>query len=389
MLGGILFSSFRTDSIHFANDPTNGKYDYYLVEAGRLRDEGQYTASFQMLQHCLALRPDAPSALFELSQYYMALNRPEQAGAALQKAVATRPDNYWYADALSDYYYRTGQIDQAIVLLDSMLIRFPTRQEPLMNLLAVYQQKGDTDKQIKILDELEQKMGQSEYLSMMKYQLYQQKKDTLHAFAELQDLITRYPTEMRYRTMLGDAYLQVSQPERALDLYQHVLAAEPHNIPALFSMAGYYRYVGDTDRYNLQVDSLLLNKDVPIDRKEEMMRMLVIQDNGSNGRDSLRIRRLFDDMVASNPEDSIIPTLYVQYLYSTKRETAAVPVLKHLLRINPANDAARMTLLQQAVQANDTDAVIRICGPGFRLNPTEVRYAYYLGISYYQKDSLT
>ena len=56
-------------------DEQDRKYDYFFHEATRLRIQKQYDASFDMLQHCLAIRPNSASALYELAQYYIVLKQ--------------------------------------------------------------------------------------------------------------------------------------------------------------------------------------------------------------------------------------------------------------------------------------------------------------------------
>jgi tetratricopeptide (TPR) repeat protein len=382
---GAMLCSFRPDSVD-----VQGKYDYYFLEASRLKEAGDYSATYAMLQHCLELRPDAPSALYEISNFYRMLNKPQAARRALEKAVAGAPDNYWYADALSNFYYQSGQKDKATALLESLMQRFPARQERLATiLLEVYGSENDYDKQIAILDSMESRLGVNEDISMTKYQIYLAKKDTAAAFSVIEGLVAKYPLDMRYLTTLGDTYMQHGQPEEAYATYMKALQAEPRNTQTLLSLANYYMQTGQTEKYHRQIDSLLLGDNaLATAQKSEILRMMVIQNNAANDRDSLRLRRLFAAVIPADTADVSIPTLYAQYLFSQKKEQEAVPVLEYILRHDPSDDAIRMTLLQQAVAANDLSQIIRVCRPGILHNPAEMRYYYYLGVASYQQDSL-
>ena len=44
------------------------KFDYYFLEAIRLKQAGDYDAAFDLLQHSLAINPHDASALYELAQ---------------------------------------------------------------------------------------------------------------------------------------------------------------------------------------------------------------------------------------------------------------------------------------------------------------------------------
>lgn len=64
------------------------KYDYFFLEAMRMKGKNEYDAAFGLLQHCLDINPTASSALYEISQYYMFLRQVPQGQVALEQAVA-------------------------------------------------------------------------------------------------------------------------------------------------------------------------------------------------------------------------------------------------------------------------------------------------------------
>ena len=41
-----------------------GKYDYFFLEAMRLKEKKDYASAFGLLQHCLDIHPNAASALY-------------------------------------------------------------------------------------------------------------------------------------------------------------------------------------------------------------------------------------------------------------------------------------------------------------------------------------
>lgn len=89
------------------------KYDYFFLEASRLKMKDDYSAAFDLLQHCLTINPNASSALYEISQYYMYLKQVPQGQAALEKAVENDPDNYWYSQGLASLYQQQNEMQKA------------------------------------------------------------------------------------------------------------------------------------------------------------------------------------------------------------------------------------------------------------------------------------
>ena len=191
------------------------KYDYFFLEAMRLKEKKDYASAFGLLQHCLDIHPNAASALYEVSQYYMFLRQVPQGQEALEKAVANAPDNYWYSQGLASLYQQQNELDKAITLLEQMVVRFPAKQDPLFNLLDLYGRQEKYDKVISTLNRLEKHMGKNEQLSMEKFRIYLQMKDDKKAFQEIESLVQEYPMDMRYQVILGDVYLQNGKKHEA------------------------------------------------------------------------------------------------------------------------------------------------------------------------------
>jgi len=361
------------------------KYDYFFLEAMRLKEKKDYASAFGLLQHCLDIHPNAASALYEVSQYYMFLRQVPQGQEALEKAVANAPDNYWYSQGLASLYQQQNELDKAVTLLEQMVVRFPAKQDPLFNLLDLYGRQEKYDEVISTLNRLEKRMDKNEQLSMEKFRIYLQMKDDKKAFQEIESLVQEYPMDMRYQVILGDVYLQNGKKQEAYDVYQKVLAAEPDNPMAIFSMASYYKQTGQEELYQQQLDTLLLNKKVTPDTKVGVMRQMIVE-NEQADKDSTQIIALFDRIMKQEQDDPQIPMLYAQYLLSKNMEAESVPVLEQVVDLDPTNNAARMMLIGAAVKKEDYKQIIKVCEPGIEATPDALEFYYYLAIAYNQAE---
>ena len=361
------------------------KYDYFFLEAMRLKEKKDYASAFGLLQHCLDIHPNAASALYEVSQYYMFLRQVPQGQEALEKAVANAPDNYWYSQGLASLYQQQNELDKAVTLLEQMVVRFPAKQDPLFNLLDLYGRQEKYDEVISTLNRLEKRMGKNEQLSMEKFRIYLQMKDDKKAFQEIESLVQEYPMDMRYQVILGDVYLQNGKKQEAYDVYQKVLAAEPDNPMAIFSMASYYKQTEQEELYQQQLDTLLLNKKVTPDTKVGVMRQMIVE-NEQGDKDSTQIIALFDRIMKQEQDDPQIPMLYAQYLLSKNMEAESVPVLEQVVDLDPTNKAARMMLIGAAVKKEDYKQIIKVCEPGIEATPDALEFYYYLAVAYNQAE---
>lgn len=375
----------RTPQIVTLTPEEQRKYDYFFLEAMRLKEKKEYDSAFGLLQHCLDINPSASSALYEISQYYMFLRQVPQGQAMLEKAVENAPDNFWYSQGLATLYQQQNDTVKAVKLLEGMVDRFPGKQDPLFGLLDLYGRSEEYSKVIHTLNRLEDKMGKNEQLTMEKFRIYLQMKDDKKAFREIESLVEEYPMDLRYQVILGDVYLQNGKKQEAYDTYRKVLASESDNAMALFSLASYYDQTGQKELYEQQLDTLLLNKKVPADTKLNVMRQLIVQ-NEQEGKDSLKVINLFDRIIQQDVDDDQIPMLYAQYLLSKGMEQASIPVLEQVVQIDPTNKAARMMLLGSAVKKEDFKQVIKICEPGIEATPEALEFYFYLAIAYNQAE---
>ncbi len=359
------------------------KYDYFFLEALRLKYLKEYDAAFEMLQHCLAIDPNASSALYEMAQYYIYLKQMPQGEAALEKAVEGAPDNYWYSQGLANFYQQQNHTEKATKLLERMITDFPEKQDPFYALIDVYKQEENYKQVIHTLNRMEERSGKSEQLSMEKFRIYLQLKDDEHALQEIESLAKEYPKDVRYQVLLGDVYMQHGKMEEAYLLYQQALEAEPDNAMAMYSLSSYYEETGQKELHRQQLDSLLLNRKVPTETKIEVMRRFIVQ-NEQEERDSIQVINLFEQMLEQDPEDENIPMLFAQYLLSKGMEKESLVVLQRVLDIEPTNTAARMTLLGEAIRQENTDDVIRLCETGIETNPDMPEFYFYLAVGYNQ-----
>lgn len=397
-LASILFScgSSRKSSISSNNllsqvayDPLTfdqrRKFDEFFREAVRLKEKGDMDAAFEMYSHCLAIHPESAVTLYELAKFYMYMGQSDKGEEFLRRATSLEPANYWYKETLAAYYQKEGEHLKAIDVIEEMVAGAPSRLEPLMALVDMYNRIQDYGKVIHTLNRLEQLDGKSEQISMEKFRMYQAMDSTERAFIEIENLAKEYPYDMRYLTMLGDAYMENDKTDEAYRTYRQVLANEPGYAPAMLSMASYYEKMGMDSLYREQLDSLLLNRKVEPRTKVNIMRQLILRSERGD-RDSTKILGLFDSMLAQEQETADVAMLAAQYLLSKRMDEEAKPVLWQVLDIDPENKPARLQLLGFAISKEDLDEVIKICAPAVEYMPEALEFYYYWGLAHYQKD---
>ena len=381
--------SAKKSSMQAFSDPLSfeqrRKFDFFFLEALRLKEKKEMDAAFEMYNHCLAIHPESAATLYELGKIYMYLGQLQKGENMIRQAMNLEPDNYWYKETLAAYYQNRGENLKAIDVVEKMASQFPSRLEPLMALADMYKRTQDYEKGIYTLERLERLDGKSELISMEKFRIYLAMDSTEQAFREIRSLVDEYPYEMRYLTLLGDLYMQNGRQEEAHATYQQILSKEPDYYPVRLSLAAYYESMGQDSLSKMHLDSLLLDKRVESPIKVDVMRQIIMRTDQS-GKDSVRVKELFRSMLAQKQENADIAMLAAQYFLSKRMNKEAEQVLWKVVELEPENKPARLQLLSFAVSREDLDEIIRICEPAVEYMPESLEFYYYWGLAHYQKD---
>ncbi len=360
------------------------KFDYFFLEALRMKQKEDYDAAFELYRHCLDIYPQSAAALYEISRFYMALGQEKKGEKAMKEAVRSDETNFWYKQTLAAYYQQKRDVPKAIAVYEDMARQFPSRLEPLISLVDLYGQTKSYPEEIKALNRLEELDGKSEQISMEKFRCYLQMGDKEKAFNEIESLSKEYPYDMSYRNILGDVYLDNGKTQEAYDTYQRILEEVPGYAPTVISLAQYYKKTGNDSLYRAQIDTILVNDNVLPDTKMELMRQLILISEQTT-KDSTKIVGLFKRILERPQQNADLAMLCAQYMISKKMEKESVPVLNQILSIDPENKPARLQLLSYAIRDNDMDEVVRVAAPALEYNPDAMEFYYYLGLAYYQK----
>lgn len=363
-----------------------GRYDRFFIDAMLQRQKGNNDAAFDLLKHCVHIRPEAPEAYFFLAQYYMSLKQNDKAIECFKKAADLEPDNTTYLETLAKAYVTNDNDSLAIGTLEKIVEKETGRIYILEMLVQLYQKRADYDNTIKTLDRLETLEGKNERLTYAKSEIYSLTGDKKAAINEMKKLADQYPNDLNYRGMYGDALLMNGREKEAFDIYTGILKAEPDNYRAQLSMRAYYKQkdmAADADSMTMQ---LLLNKNTGDDARVYIMRQEIAESENGGG-DSTKILRLFDRMMAQPQASTDIAILYATYMSLKKMPQEKIEaVLEKVLAQTPDNAAARLQLVAYAWQRDDLDRVIELCKAARQYNPDEMAFYYYEGMAHFRKD---
>lgn len=361
------------------------KFDYFFYEGLNLKSAGNYDAAFDVFMHCLSIDSTAAPVLYELSSFYMQLDRPDMAVEVLKRAVKSEPDNYTYKMSLATLYRNMGMYGEAVEAFEELAKKYPAKIELNFYLADALTQQGETGKAIEAYDALESSTGMSEGLTMQKFRLYNMLGKTDEAFKEIEKLATKYPMESRYRIMLGDLYLEANKTEDAYKAYQKAHEIDPANPYYIVSMANYYEAINDKTSAESLIRDALVNEKLDVETKVRILSRYIIRlQQTKQGTESANV--LFETLLDQHPEETELKLMYASLLAAQGKNEEAKFQYQLVTEMEPENPGAWQELLRMSLQSQDLEEVIRVCKRCMELFPDSPEYYFYLGVAYYQQD---
>jgi len=362
------------------------RFDYFYLEAVRMRNLGKYAEAYELYKHALLINPDAPEALFDMASFCNYLGSKEETQHYYERAAELAPQNTWYQQVLGNFYYRNNQIDKAIDVYEKMAENTPEKSEVFYELLSLYTQKQDYEKCIWALNKLESLDGKSEQISMEKYRMFLRLEDKERAFKEIEALADEYPNDYRYKVMLGDLYLDNDQPKKALGIYQSVLKEEPQNVVAQLSMVSYLEKQNKKEEAAQALESLVLNPSLDDATRASVMRKIIYNSEEAK-EDSTHVLNLFSQILETPQESADMAMLCTQYKVLKKMSKEEITTsLRQVVKLDPSNAGARLQLMQYAFEREDFNDAIQLCQEAIEYTPDVVAFYYYQGLSYFQSN---
>lgn len=377
-------------------------FDKLYLEAICQKLKGNNDAAFEMLQAALDINPQAAEALFEMSQLLLstaphsALMTPEDSTFTLhgeemlKKAYELEPSNPYYRSALADHFIRGGEYEEAARLYEIMQAEKPSTQN-LMILSRLYMATMQPVAALEILNKLEEQEGLDEEIAMEEYNMLNAIGKPDEAIKVVERLCEENPQELRYQVILAYSYIEMDQQEKAVEIFNQVLAIDPNFTLAKTGLLTTYLQSGDTERFDAELSSIMLNPDVSNTQKRDILQTYAVE--VTRGNPTINKERLYDhfcEALSLPQDDGDIAELCIAYAEFAKINPlpkGPKPFIV-LLETDPANIMARYKMLQYYIANEDTPSLLDLCIEGTKHHPEDPIFYYYAGASYYQNDRI-
>ena len=197
-------------------------FSFYFLEGNKNKNLGDYDNAIKNYTRALAIDNTQPSAYYEIATILFATGDYQAAQSYAEKAVQyDKTNNIAYIDMLIYTYEYSNQPEKTIPLYRKLIASNPNDIENYYELAKVYQKLNKPKDAIKVLDEAEKKFGITDIVSVQKEMMYEQMGNMNKSFEEMKKLRDAYPTNLRYKAMLAEAYFQ----NKKLDCWRRLSTA--------------------------------------------------------------------------------------------------------------------------------------------------------------------
>ena len=280
---------------------------YHLINAKVMKTNGNIQESIKTLQTALNL-----------------VNRKKVGSAGKQKGDFSMTDKVSVYLELAEAYRQTGQNQEASRIMNEAMSEFMGTVEELRITVANAElalSKGEVDSALNILRAITP--AQPYYLQAREKManIYLHHRKDKKMFAQCyREVVEKSPSPQSY-LLLGDAYMSITEPERALEIYEQALKRNPRDSLLAAKMGealqrthqygkalNYYKEaVKDEDNNSLRYDMAELQMRLKtFDRAEKTIQqaLQLEQDNNQSDLNSLMLQAKFQTLLARVQEKS-------------------------------------------------------------------------------------
>lgn len=198
-------------------------FNYYFLEGNKCKNLGDYEKALSYYTSALKVDASQPSVYYEIATVLLYSDDLDGAYQYAKKAVSMdKTNNLAYSDMLIYICNASNKLNEVIPLYKKMIKSNPYNFENYLDLARIYESEGNVKDAIKVLSSSEKYVGILDYIIVEKEGLYEKIGQISKGAAELEKLCNTSPSNLRYKTMLAEAYLRAQNKEMATKTYKEI-----------------------------------------------------------------------------------------------------------------------------------------------------------------------
>lgn len=370
------------------SDADKRKAEYYFIEAQNEKNHDRMDSYFDLVKKAHEIDPTNSTYSFYLGYCLLTMenanrDHASQGLALLKEHYDAHPEDFYETTFYSDANMMLGNPGEALKAIKTLCDRNPYRIELQARLADAYARVGDFAASNETYDSIEALHGKSLAVTSKKLTNFLTMNDTTGAIAEMHSLLNTAPLNVDYNITMGSLMQQMGMQDSALFYIDRAQEAEPNNGYTYLAKAQYYMLNGDSVQYARQIDQALVNENLTIDDKMQLLVSSVkqmIQQQDSTGRADT----LFTTLINQHPHEGAVHEMYSEYLIYKKDYAAAAEQLQYVMDINPTDAEGWHKLMIVQMMGEDFNSALKSAEKALEYNPDSLELYRYIAPAYYQ-----
>lgn len=357
------------------------KFDYFFMEACRLKMLGNFPESGEMFKNCLQINEKSAIAHFEFGKLLLMTGDENNALTFLKQAVILNPKNDWYQVYLAGVFEHAKQMHQAIEVYEGLRKNNPAKLEYIYHLGDLYTKTKQFVKAVEVYDLIEKQEGMDEALILEKQRLYLLAGENKKALAEINRLVEKYPKEARYQILLGDHYITVKDFKKGKKAYDKASTLDKDNGFLHLSLSNYYDQMGDKIASMREVETAFKSKDVAYQQKMQILLQFMMM-SAQDSSMLAPVENLTEVLKTTYPDEAGTYFFYANlFIDDTTKQALVIENLEKSVSLDPDNQDAWMQLIQLSFGDEDFEKVINYTNDALLSEVKTPHMYFYRGIA--------
>lgn len=258
---------------HEASSAVTDRFVHALLLAAK-EDYPEAAVHYRSL---LERSPDLPALNYAMAKAQVAMDMLDSARYYSERAAALDRSNKYYSALLAAVYQEQNDYAAAAREYQRLASLDPSDIGALYSLAQVYLAGGEQENALEVfLRILEFDPADELTLSRILW-LELKLKHYMEAIGTLQSLIEQGSGSDKLRLTLGELYLQVGEPDKAIAIFEQLIERRPGFLPAWIALLEAAIEAEDDARFSVFLDRLLSLREMDFDRKKELARLFMLR----------------------------------------------------------------------------------------------------------------
>ncbi len=351
-----------------------------FIDANRELILGNYDKAEPLYADLARKHPTNDAFAYALVRIFSAKEDYPAALMEIRRARAIDPKNTWYAETEGLLLEKTSQFAAAALLYQQLAKEHPQEEAYYVQWAFFLIKDGKPEEAVKVYDRMEKVMGSSQDISRKKYLIYRGMGKQAEAAAVLEAVIARQPDNTEAMYTLAEFHTENGNTDDARKWYQRILNQHPGETEAQLRIVQLADPTIGSESQSLEgLDRIFADPNADLDQKIKAI-IPHLQEFAQTADPVLgkKLEDLTSQLQLAHPGESKVPSIQGDLAYYRGDLPAAIRFYRQSVIQGKAVYAVWEQLLRACSEAHFVSEQMELARQALDLFPNQPRIHFYL-----------